>query len=71
VGRTSRDRLRPLRHRLESARLPASRAWAPQMRGGNEAVLCTFIRSSQESLKLRNSSLLAHGRMDNLMNAHS
>jgi len=30
-----------------------------------------FIRSSEESLKLRNSSILAQARMDNLLKAHA
>jgi hypothetical protein len=30
-----------------------------------------FIRSSEESLKSRNSSLLAQDRMDNLLKAHT
>jgi hypothetical protein len=30
-----------------------------------------FIRSSEESLKLRNSSFLAQDRMDNLLKAHT
>jgi hypothetical protein len=33
--------------------------------------LCTFIRSSEESLQLRNSSFLAQDRMDNLLKAHN
>ena len=33
--------------------------------------LCTFIRSSRESLKPRNSSFLGQDRVDNLMKAHS
>jgi hypothetical protein len=32
--------------------------------------LWTFIRSSLESLKLRNSSFLAQDRMDNLLRVH-
>jgi hypothetical protein len=33
--------------------------------------LCTFIRSSRESLKSRNSSFLGQDRVDNLMKAHN
>jgi hypothetical protein len=33
--------------------------------------LCTFIRSSREYLKRRNSSFLGQDPMDNLMKAHS
>jgi len=37
----------------------------------SRAFLCTFIRSSRESLKRRNSSFLGQDRVDNLMKAHS
>ena len=40
-------------------------------RGVSRAFLCTFIRSSRESLKPRNSSFLGQDRVDNLMKAHS
>jgi hypothetical protein len=36
----------------------------------SRAFLCTFIRSSQESLKRRSSSFLGQDRVDNLMKAH-
>lgn len=40
-------------------------------RGVRRAFLWMFIRSSEDLLKLRNSSVLARDRMDNLMKAHS
>jgi hypothetical protein len=39
-------------------------------KGVSRAFLWMFIRSSEESLKLRNSSVLAQDRMDNLMKVH-
>jgi hypothetical protein len=39
--------------------------------GVSRAFLCTFIRSSQESLKHRTSSFLGQNRMNNLMKTHN
>ena len=63
-------RLRLVRRPSASARLDICRTIRSRPSGVRRAFLWMFIRSSEESLKLRNSSFLAQDRMDNLLKAH-
>jgi hypothetical protein len=51
--------------------LSTCRTMRSRPRGESRAFLCTFIRSSRESLMPRNSSFLGQDRVDKLMKAHS
>ena len=72
--------LRAVRGQTPAARAAASGVCPPSTlartkrsrpSGVRRAFLWMFIRSSEETLKLRNSSFLAPDRMDNLLKAHT
>jgi len=71
--------LRAVRGQTPAARAAAcgvcppsiERTIASRPRGVRRALLWMFIRSSEVSLKRRNSSFLAQDRMDNLLKAHT
>ena len=63
-------RLRLVRRPSASARSAPGARSALDRVGVRRAFLCMFIRSSGESLKLRNLSFLGPDRMDNLLKAH-